>query len=428
MIHLRLGCVPSGLDESWLSRVRTATTADVQGGRSYNNAMKCAPLPGKSRRMAYVAAAAGLLLAASCKPATEVSRDASFKSAVAGIGKTPARRIRPYSNSLQSEGSGSRQDASQKTSGPAQVSAPDGVKQRGSEQSALKGPISQDDADVFVDINHAYNDPGQDCPPNPNPRPDFLDFKMRLQARGLAFVVLRPVEDVVSHMADYENAQVILSLPTNAVQEVRPLGPWEGLSFLWSDARFGTYLFNCPIPSVAEDYFSRGWRWDLVRDTGNYLHIIGRVAGLTQSTNRLGMTIQIPIVLVEAADDGWRFASVSRVTADAVLERARQQEEAGRAARQEERDLEASVMILSRLIAKVDVVYYEEGPGFVLHISSNDWFAMQNRGALLASLGRKIQSICRERRMREPYRVAAWDTSVGSLGEWSPTAGVYALR
>ena len=93
-------------------------------------------------------------------------------------------------------------------------------------------------------------------------------------------------------------------------------------------------------------------------------------------------------------------------------------------------------MMLSDLIDKVEVVYYEggSGPAFILDMRSDAWHALPDRRAFLLSLAERIGSTCSQRKLRRPSSVAVWDRSdeytgaLGALGEWVPGAGVTILR
>jgi hypothetical protein len=186
---------------------------------------------------------------------------------------------------------------------------------------------------------------------------------------------------------------------------------------------------------VANDLF-RGWEWNTRTNTGSYFHVIGKITGLTQASNRLGAAVQIPTILVHTIDDGWRFASVSEATAAASLEKAQQQDARTQASREKDKDLETAVMMLSDLIDKVDVFYNEgeNGPAFILEIRSDAWNTLLDRREFLLSLADRISSVCSERKLGRPSRVVVSDRSdknigaLGALGEWVSGVGVTLLR
>jgi hypothetical protein len=286
---------------------------------------------------------------------------------------------------------------------------------------------------AFIDLDRPYDGSQDDLFPNPEPRAEFLEYKQQLELDGIQFVQVRPVEDIVASFSRYDGAYVYLSMPIIVLNDMEPIGFYDGVSFTWRDRRFGTYLFLCPIAKVAKVDWSggahRGWSWNPSTNTGSYFHIIGKIKALTNMSNRLGGAVQVPTIIVYAIDDGWRFASVSQATVSSQLAKAQQQEKAVQSSREDEKDLKAAVMMLSDLINSVEVISYERGPGFILHISAGAWHAQPDSAAFLLSLAQRIKSICSQRKLQPPSRVAVWDTSdIGGLGEWDPGAGVYSLR
>jgi len=103
--------------------------------------------------------------------------------------------------------------------------------------------------DLLIDLDHPYSGSKQDLFPNPEPRGEFLNYKRRLEYRGINLAQLRPVEDILANFPKYEGFHVSLSLPVKSLQEIEHIGSYDGLSFTWSDRRFGAYLFVCPIAS-----------------------------------------------------------------------------------------------------------------------------------------------------------------------------------
>lgn len=269
--------------------------------------------------------------------------------------------------------------------------------------------------------------------PNPNPSSVFTSYKRDSQARGVTFVQLRPVEDIVANFTRYEGKHVSLSLPIRGM-DVAYLGSQEGMKFTWKNPRFGTYFFLCPIAEVVQDWGSGGWEWDPRTNTGSYLHMQGVIKELTPAATRMGMIVQIPTIHVYAIDDGYRFVAITQTQLTTRLAKAVLAEERQAAVQEKERDIKAAVMAISDIIERVNVDQYKLaagkglGSGFIIYVSADVWHSIPDRSGWLLAIVQKIKVICAENNLPPLVRVAVWDTEVGGLGAWHPTYGVTELR
>lgn len=241
------------------------------------------------------------------------------------------------------------------------------------------------------------------------PSAAFSAYRRRIEARGTAYVALPPVERVLGDWDSYKGRRVAFSIPIREVAEqglfsdlgIAELPSGRGVQLTWQIPSLGRYSFVCPIRALTKDVFPSGdinerLRSEFLRlgSSRNYLHVQGTFSTRRTAVNRDGVTFQIPVVLVDAVDDGYRFVAVGERQAKQILGTSGEVAESKAAALASDarQSLVMAIKNISKDFRAVIISYNLTRPQVAISLPYAVWTGASNRLALLRSFVEQVKA------------------------------------